>query len=63
VIRVSSTHEDIINAYTILVGKPAGKRLLVKPRCRREDNIKVGWEVWTGLIWLRTDGRLLLTRK
>jgi len=25
-----------------LVGKPEGKRLLGRPRCRWEDNIKVG---------------------
>jgi len=28
-------------AYRILVGKPKGKRPLVKPRHRWEDNIKV----------------------
>jgi len=27
--------------YRILVGKPEGKRPLVRPRCRWEDNIKV----------------------
>jgi hypothetical protein len=27
-------------AYTILVGKPEGKRLLGRPRRRWEDNIK-----------------------
>jgi hypothetical protein len=27
--------------YRILVGKPAGKRPLGKPRCRWEDNVKV----------------------
>jgi hypothetical protein len=36
------------NAYRILVGKPEGKRLLERPRCRWVDNIemdhtKVGW--------------------
>jgi len=34
--------------YRILVGKPEGKRPLVRPRCRWEDNIKMdlqeeGW--------------------
>jgi hypothetical protein len=34
--------------YSILVGKPEGKRPLGTPRCRLEDNIKmdlqeVGW--------------------
>jgi len=41
-------------------------RPLGKPGYRWEDNIKmdlqeVGWEAWTGLLWLRigTDGKLL----
>jgi hypothetical protein len=43
------------NAYRIWVGKPEGKRLLGKPRCRWLDNIKMdlgetGWGVWTGVI-------------
>ena len=29
------------NAYRVLVGKPEGKRLLERPRCRWEDNIKM----------------------
>jgi hypothetical protein len=29
------------NVYRILVGKPEGKRLLGKPRCRWVDNINV----------------------
>jgi hypothetical protein len=29
------------NAYRILVGKPEGKRLLGRPRCRWVDNIKM----------------------
>jgi len=40
------------------VGKPEGKRPLVRPRYEWEDNIKmdleeIGWEAWTGLNWLR----------
>jgi hypothetical protein len=36
------------NAYTLLVGKPEGKRPLGRPRRRRVDNIKIdlleiGW--------------------
>ena len=27
--------------YRVLVGKPEGKRPLWRPRCRREDNIKM----------------------
>jgi len=38
--------------YRVLVVKPVGKRLLGRPRCRKEDNIKmdlkeVGCGVWT----------------
>ena len=34
------------NAYTVLVGKPAGNKPLGRPRRRREDNIKIDlWEV------------------
>ena len=45
-------------AYRILVGKPEGKRPLVRSKGRWKDNIKmvlqeVGWGEWTGLIWLR----------
>jgi hypothetical protein len=53
-------------AYRVLVGKLEGKRLLVRPRRRWEDKIKmghreIGWGTWTGLIWLRigTGGGLL----
>jgi hypothetical protein len=45
--------------YTLLVGKPDGKRPLGRPRCRWEDNIKmdlqeVGCGARTRSIWLRT---------
>jgi hypothetical protein len=45
-------------AYRVLAGKSERKRPLGIPRRRWEDNIKidlqeVGWEVWTGLSWLR----------
>jgi hypothetical protein len=53
-------------AYRILVRKPEGKGPLGRHRRRWEDNIKIdlrkiGWVVWTGLIWLRiwTGGGLL----
>jgi len=44
--------------YSILVGKPEGKRPLGRPRRRWEDNIKMdlqemGYRVWTGSSWLR----------
>ena len=43
-------------AYSILVGKHEEKRLLGRPRCRWEDNIridllKLGWG--GGIVWLR----------
>ena len=33
--------EQSINAYRALVGKPEGKRPLGRPKCRREENIKM----------------------
>jgi hypothetical protein len=30
-----------VNVYTVLVGRPEGKRQLRRPRLRRYDNIKV----------------------
>jgi hypothetical protein len=56
------------NAYRILVGKPEGKRPLVRPRRRWVYNVKMdlretGWDGmgWIGLIWLRigTSGGIL----
>jgi hypothetical protein len=54
------------NVYSLLVGKPEGKRPLGRPRRRRMDNIKMdlletGLNVVTGLVWLRigTGGELL----
>jgi hypothetical protein len=45
------------------MGKPVGKRLLERPRCRLVDNIKMNLREigWNGLIWLRieTNGGLL----
>jgi hypothetical protein len=42
------------NAYNNLVGKPEGKRPLIRPRRRWEDNIRmdlreIGWE---GVDWM-----------
>jgi hypothetical protein len=39
--RAYSTNGEKMNAYTILVGKPEGKRPLGKPRRRWEDNIRM----------------------
>jgi hypothetical protein len=46
--------------FWVLVENPEGKRLLLTPRHRWEDNIKmdleeVGCGVWTGLSWLRIE--------
>jgi len=40
-----------IGAYRVLVGKPEGKRPLGRPRCRWEDNIKMGLQDmgWRGM--------------
>jgi hypothetical protein len=40
---------NVRNSYIILIGKPAGKRQLGRPRHRWEDNVKnylkeIGWE-------------------
>ena len=45
---------DRKGAYRVLVGKPGGKRPLGKPRHRREDNIKVGFQevVSEGRDWI-----------
>jgi hypothetical protein len=45
-------------AYSVLVGKPEGKKPVGRSRHRWEDNIKldlqrVGWGSLTVLIWLR----------
>jgi hypothetical protein len=52
--------------YKVLGGKPEGKSPLGRQRHRWEDGIKtdlreIGWDVWSGLNWLRigTVGGLL----
>jgi hypothetical protein len=52
--RACSTNGKKINAYRILVGKPEGKRLLVRPRRGWVENIKqhhreIGWD---GMDWM-----------
>jgi len=47
---------DRRDVYSILVGRPEGKRPLGRPGRRWEDNIKMnlqetGWGVWTGASW------------
>jgi len=40
--------------YRVLVGKPVGRRLLGRPRCRWEDNIKINLKEvgWGGMDWI-----------
>jgi hypothetical protein len=64
--RTCGTCGEWRGACRALVGKREGRRRLGRPRRRWEDNIKmdiweVGWEAWTGSIWLRigTYGGLL----
>jgi hypothetical protein len=42
------------NAYKIFIGKPEGKRPLIRRKCRWEDNIKMGLgEIgWEGVDWI-----------
>jgi hypothetical protein len=42
------------NAYTILVGKPGGKRPMGRPRRRLVDNIKMDLREirWDGVDWM-----------
>jgi hypothetical protein len=52
--RACSTNGEEMNAYSILVGKPEGKRPLETLRCRWEDDI--GMDVreigWGGMDWI-----------
>jgi len=67
-IKYAARMGDRKSVYRVLVGRSEEKKALGRPRCGWEDIIKidlqeVGWEAWTGLIWLgiRTgDGRLCL---
>jgi hypothetical protein len=33
--------EEVRSIFKVLAGKPTGKRLLGRPRCRREGNIRM----------------------
>jgi hypothetical protein len=37
-------------AYKLLVGKPTGRSLLVRPRLRGKDNVNLNGRVWAELI-------------
>jgi hypothetical protein len=50
--------------YRVLVGKPEGKRPLIRPRCRREDGIRmdireIGWGRVDPVLRVGDGGRLL----
>jgi hypothetical protein len=49
-----STNGEKRNAYTILAGKPEGKRPLGRPRRRWVDNIKMDLRErgWDGMDWI-----------
>ena len=54
----------------VLLWRLDGKRPLVRPGCKWDDNSKIDlretiWEAWTGLIWLRmgAGSALLLMRE
>jgi hypothetical protein len=42
------------SSYRILAGKPEGKRSLGRPRCRLEDNNKIGLREigWADIDWI-----------
>jgi hypothetical protein len=54
------------NAYTTFVGKPEGKRLIVRRRCKWVDNIKMHLKVitWSGMDWIQigTSGWIFLNK-
>jgi hypothetical protein len=45
---------EIRSAYRVFVGKPEGKKLLGRPRRRREDNIKMDLQEveWGAVDWI-----------
>jgi hypothetical protein len=52
--RACSTNGETTNAYTILVGKPEGKRPLGRLRRRWADDIKTDLREieWGGMDWI-----------
>jgi hypothetical protein len=52
--KTCSTHGEKRNAYSVLVGKSEGKRLLGRIRPRWEDNIKMDLRGtgWRGMDWI-----------
>jgi hypothetical protein len=52
--RACSTNGEKRHAYRLLAGTAEGKRLLLRPRCRWTDNIKmdVGEMGWDDVDWI-----------
>jgi hypothetical protein len=52
--RACSTNGEKMNAYSILVGKPEGRRQLGRPRRRWVDNVKIHVRVigWDDMDWI-----------
>lgn len=44
-VEACRTLEETRNIHTILVGKPDGKRLLGRHRCRCQDKVKMNLQV------------------
>jgi hypothetical protein len=55
--RACRMHREKRNACRILVGKPEGKRSLVRPRHRWDDGIKLDLREtgWGGMDWIDLD--------
>jgi hypothetical protein len=53
-IRACRTHEEKMNLYRVLVGKPQGKRPLGKPGLRLDDSIKMDLREirWGSVDWI-----------
>jgi hypothetical protein len=60
-VRHVACMEEMRNAHKIMARKPEEKRPLRRPRCRREDNIRVDLRAigWEGVDWIGTSGGLL----
>jgi len=50
--RASGTYRKKRGAYRVLVGKPEGKRPLVRPRRKWKDNITMDFQEggWEGMV-------------
>jgi hypothetical protein len=57
--------EEKRNAYTLLLGKPEGKRPLGRPRRRWVDNIRMdlkNWRMWIDILVGGAEGKRKLAR-